>query len=136
MDRYIGYAIFETGCIIFLWLDVAIALNGCTDKQLCCEGTDNTCNTNGCYCDEYCLVANDCCDDYLSFCQNGDTTTHSFSSTTSGIEGKTSCSYSTSHIYFKDYLGITRFVLLLDSITSYIHFVLIKRCSLHYGILK
>jgi len=45
--------------------------NSCEARGSCCFGRDDTCTAPGgatCYCDEYCLEANDCCADYPSGC--------------------------------------------------------------------
>ncbi|XP_013390349.1 uncharacterized protein LOC106158796 [Lingula anatina] len=63
-----------------LWHDCASDLQGvlCETPSFCprlgcCPGVNSTCRVNipghgGCYCDEYCLRANDCCEDYVDTC--------------------------------------------------------------------
>ncbi|XP_028328943.1 proteoglycan 4-like [Gouania willdenowi] len=44
-------------------------VTGCAGPPvLCCPDQDNSCS-RGCYCDQYCLEARDCCPDYNLTCQ-------------------------------------------------------------------
>ncbi|TRY96802.1 hypothetical protein DNTS_005133, partial [Danionella cerebrum] len=36
---------------------------------LCCAGQNNTCIKTDCFCDEYCMNAQDCCSDYIQTCK-------------------------------------------------------------------
>ena len=44
----------------------------CNNANLCCPGQNSSCQilSNNCFCDFYCLQANDCCVDYEDYCLN------------------------------------------------------------------
>ncbi|XP_037837928.1 uncharacterized protein LOC119618063 [Kryptolebias marmoratus] len=43
--------------------------SGCAGPpMICCASQNNSCQRGGCYCDEYCLNASDCCSDFVSTC--------------------------------------------------------------------
>ena len=48
-----------------------VAINrGCLvdGRAVCCRGQDDTCDPNGCFCDEACIGFGDCCDNYRPIC--------------------------------------------------------------------
>ncbi|XP_026006786.1 uncharacterized protein PB18E9.04c-like isoform X1 [Astatotilapia calliptera] len=48
---------------------------GCSGPPaLCCPGRNDACG-RGCYCDEYCVTAGDCCPDYNPTCKQSNSTT-------------------------------------------------------------
>ena len=58
--------IFKSVTLILLFYYEVNAL--CSSKNVCCLNRDDSCRFEGCFCDEYCLQAKDCCSDYQKCC--------------------------------------------------------------------
>ncbi|XP_066458566.1 receptor-type tyrosine-protein phosphatase eta-like isoform X1 [Eleutherodactylus coqui] len=57
-----------------LWATDEVFSKGCSAQpKLCCLGHDDSC-FRSCFCDEFCLIAKDCCSDYKTTCLSGKTT--------------------------------------------------------------
>ena len=64
---------FYISLIFSMIYAVDFAYPRCAEANLtCCAGTNGTCNfSNGtviCFCDEFCITNNDCCNDYITYC--------------------------------------------------------------------
>ena len=61
--------------ILLFFLNPQFGNAGCASIGRCCSGNNPTCshvqsNGNDCYCDQRCMMNNDCCNDYADYCIN------------------------------------------------------------------
>jgi len=58
-------------CLLIMFSRIAICLqNNCSSSNSCCTGQDDRCQSQdgSCYCDQQCVMEEDCCLDYAEFC--------------------------------------------------------------------
>lgn len=52
----------------FFIYQIEISTQLCFKQKICCLNRLDTCKFDGCFCDEYCITAKDCCTDYQKCC--------------------------------------------------------------------